>query len=81
MVADYDEFMKTCKAIETGVKGIKKEKLLYTDIDGSAIQIYYVNGKTIKVFDDYEVDAVYVDSEIDLTGVIKGIVEYRTPKN
>ena len=67
--ADNKAFKKACNAIEGGLSGIKKDNLL-VDVDGSAIQIYYANGKKIKVVNDYEVDAVYADSEIDLKDII-----------
>ena len=43
----------------------KNEKLL-EDVDGTQIQIYNTPDGKIKVFNDYEVGAVYVDSEIEL---------------
>lgn len=33
------------------------------------IQIYTDGSKNIKVYNDYEVDAVYIDSDIDLSKV------------
>lgn len=71
--ANNDVFKKTCSAIERNITGIKKDELL-TDVDGSAIQKYKVGSKEIVVQNDFEVDAVYVDSDIDLNGVIKSIV-------
>ena len=47
----------------------KKEKLL-EDVDGTAIQFYHFDSKTIKVCNDFEIDAVYVDSEIELGCVL-----------
>lgn len=69
LTADNTEFRKTCTVIEGNVKGIKKGTLL-VDVDGTMIQTYNASGKEIKVFNDYDVDAVYVDSEIDLTGIV-----------
>lgn len=69
------EFKKACMQIESYIAYTQKEKLLI-DVDGSLIQIYYVGDKSIKIYNDYWVSAVYVDSEIDLSGVIKGIVEF-----
>lgn len=68
--ADNTAFLSVCEKIEKEIKPLKKEKLL-VDVDGSLIQIYYTENKKIKVLNDYEVDAVYVESEADLTGVIK----------
>ena len=56
-------------AIESHFTGIVKEKLL-EDVDGTAIQFYHFDSKTIKVCNDFEIDAVYVDSEIELGCVL-----------
>lgn len=66
--ADTKEFLKACRLIESNFNGISKEKIL-VDADGSAIQIYQKNGSKIKVYNDYEVDAVYVDSEIEMNTI------------
>lgn len=63
--ASEKAFEKTCRLIETHFKGIGKEKPL-EDVDGTTIQIYHNGGKKIKVCNDYEVDATYIDSEIEL---------------
>lgn len=73
LTANNTEFKKTCAALEANVKDIEKGKLL-VDVDGSMIQTYKAKSKTIKVYDDYEVDAVYVDSEFDLSNIIKSKV-------
>ena len=63
------QFKNICAEIEKNVKGVEKGALLI-DVDGSAIQKYVVGSKTITIQNDYEVDAVYIDSEIDLTDII-----------
>lgn len=68
-VADNKAFRNACAAIEAKVKGITKEELL-ADVDGSLIQIYNTPEGSIKVFNDYEVDAVYADSEVNLSKVL-----------
>lgn len=67
--ADTLHFKLTCEKIEEGLHGLKKEELRI-DVDGTLIQIYRKNGMKIKVMSDYDVDAVYVDSEVDLTGIL-----------
>lgn len=67
--ADNKAFKNACAAIEAKVNGIEKEKLL-VDVDGTAIQIYNVPGGKITVFNDYEVDAVYADSDVNLSEVL-----------
>ncbi len=70
--ADNNAFEKCCKGIEKGLI-LSKEKLLI-DVEGTLIQNYLINGKKIKVVNDYYVDAVYVDSEVDLGHIISSIV-------
>lgn len=50
---------------ENNIKDLNAEKPLI-DVDGSVIQIYYRGKDKIKVYNDYEVDAVYIDSEVNL---------------
>lgn len=68
--ANKEIFDNTCSLIESNISGIDKERLI-EDVDGTQIQIYNVNGKKIKVFNDYEVDAVYIESELDIENIIK----------
>lgn len=67
--ASNKDFKNACSAIESKLKGIEKDDLI-TDVDGTQIQIYNTADGKIKVFNDYEVDAVYVDSEVDLTDIL-----------
>ena len=61
-------FKKACKKIEEHFPGLKKEALL-VDVDGTTIQTYADHGKEIVVFDDYDVGAVFVKSEIELNAI------------
>ena len=63
--ASEDSFFRVCRLIESTGEVLNKEKLLI-DVDGTMIQIYRTMAGRIKVFNDYEVDAVYVDSDIKL---------------
>lgn len=65
---DKEAFNKACADIESQFRDIEKEKLL-VDVDGTQIQIYSKGSSRIKVYNDYEVDAVYVDSEISLSSI------------
>lgn len=58
-------FKHTCNSIEKAFPNATKSTLL-VDVDGSTIQTYTQDGKDIDVYDDYEVGAVYVKSEIKL---------------
>lgn len=59
------KFKETCKIIEGKYPNATKSKLI-VDVDGSTIQTYTENGKDIDIYDDYDVGAVYVKSEINL---------------
>jgi hypothetical protein len=59
------KFKETCDKIKTQFPNAEEKELLI-DVDGSTIQIYKENNKEITVFDDYDVGAVFVKSEIEL---------------
>ena len=67
--ANHAQFICTCSAIENAVQISTKEKLLI-DVDGSEIQIYHTPHGEIRVFNDYEVGAVYVDSDFELNELL-----------
>ena len=67
--ADNKAFQSACVAIEANIKDLEKEKLLI-DADGTLVQIYHVQGRKIKVVNDYEVDAVYADSDVNLSNIL-----------
>ena len=58
-------FKETCQKIENAFPAFSKKRLLI-DVDGSTIQTFIVDGKDIDVFDDYDIGAVFVKSEINL---------------
>lgn len=65
MEPDTKIFMNTCALIDSEVNEKNKEQLL-VDVDGSLIQIYNTVNGNIKVLSDYDVYAVYVDSDVNL---------------
>lgn len=68
--ADKEIFDKQCAALEKHIPGIERFDML-TDVDGSQTQIYELNGKKIIVHNSYYIDAVYIDSEVELTEYFK----------
>ena len=70
--ADKNAFDRTCALIESKVKDIKKERIL-EDVDGTQIQIYNTPTGKIKVYNDYYVDAVYVDSTVNIDHILQEI--------
>ena len=70
-VPDDTIYQKQCDALESHVPGIKKGIELH-DVDGSRIQFYECQGKELRVWNDYDVGAVYVESEIVLEPFFEG---------
>ena len=68
--ANQTVFRHICSTIESSIPNIKKDALL-EDVDGTQIQIYVIQNGKIKVYNDCEIDAVYIDSEIDLENIVK----------
>ncbi|MBE5928336.1 MAG: hypothetical protein E7267_03045 [Lachnospiraceae bacterium] len=62
------EFKKVCKMIQSVFPNATVHELL-VDVDGSTIQTFTQDGKDIDVYDDYDVGAVYVKSEVDLGNI------------
>lgn len=62
---DNQVFKDACNKIEKAFPSAEKGKML-VDVDGSLLQDYSIDDKKIRVQNDCEVDAVYVDSELDL---------------
>lgn len=58
-------FEEACSKIEKAYPNIKKEKLLI-DVDGSTIQTYTENNFDIDVYDDYDIGAVFIKSDVNL---------------
>lgn len=61
-------FQKTCERIDCYLPQWTKKAML-TDVDGSLIQTYQKDGQSIDVFNDCEIDAVFVDAEIRLDDI------------
>ena len=59
---EYDSLIKK-------IPNIKTEELL-EDVDGSVIQVYYLDDKKIKLIMDEDVGATYIESEIELKNYI-----------
>lgn len=66
--ANNKEFEAACNKIEKIFPNIEVVSDLM-DVDGSQIKTFRKDGKTIKVYNDYEVDAVFIDSEIDISHI------------
>jgi hypothetical protein len=70
-VADEVIFQKQCRALEIHLPHFVKGELL-EDVDGSLTQQYFISGKIITVHNSKYIDAVYIDSEVELKPYFKG---------
>lgn len=59
-----DTFLKQCEALENHIPNLVKGDFL-TDVDGSQIQIYFLNNKKISVFNTPDF-GVEIRSQIDI---------------
>ena len=64
-----DKFKKVCGILDVQLDGFSKEELV-VDVDGSTIQIYAKSDLKVVVFDDYDIGAVFIESDIDLSEVL-----------
>ena len=60
-----EAFYNTCKLIEENVKDIIEAEY-GEDVDGTQIKLYSTEYGQIVIFNDYEVGAVYIESQIPL---------------
>lgn len=60
-----EKFRETCAVTENKYPDLKKRELLI-DVDGSTIQVYDCTAGEVIVYDDYDVGAVYILSDMDL---------------
>ncbi len=70
-IADEVIFQKQCRALETHLPHLVKGELL-EDVDGSLMQRYWLGGKMITVHNSNYIDAIYVDSEVELKPYFMG---------
>ncbi len=62
-------FRDACMLIGENVQGICETYCL-EDVDGTQIQVYKTSNGEITIFNDYEVGAVYANSEFNLDSVV-----------
>ena len=77
-IADEVIFQKQCSALETHLPHLVKDELL-EDVDGSLMQRYWLDGKTITVHNSNYIDAIYVDSEVELESYFRDKSREKTP--
>lgn len=62
-----EKFREACASIERALPHATSQTL--TDVDGSTIRVFTVGEETVVVYDDYDVGAVFVLSDLDLSTV------------
>ncbi len=67
---DEEIFYQQCTALEKNIPKLKLASEL-SDVDGSLIRIYHMNGAQIKIKNDFYIGGVFVDSELELTQFFK----------
>lgn len=65
-----EKFKETCELISSEFPNAVKKPLL-TDVDGSLIQLFIVGKKEIAVYDDYDVGAVYIKSDVPMQNIFE----------
>lgn len=68
--ADNKAFKDVCSLLMSKLENAEADKL-FVDVDGTQIQVYKTPSGEIIVFNDYEVDAVYVDSDVNLNKILQ----------
>lgn len=63
--ADENIFHKQCLALEKNIPDLIKKDTL-EDVDGSLTQLYSLYDKRVLVHSSKNIDAVYVESDVDL---------------
>ena len=73
MEIDNQVFLDACNKIEQAFPNAEKRTLLI-DVDGSLLQDYFIEEKRIRVQNDCDVYAVYVDSDLDIKDIFVSLV-------
>ena len=66
---DEIAFQDACRLIGENVQGICETYCL-EDVDGTQIQVYKTSNGEITIFNDYEVGAVYANSDLNLDLIV-----------
>ncbi len=64
-----EEFRNTCSKVENAIPGLRKGPLVF-DVDGAAIQAFYLGEEEIIIYDDYDVGVVRIESDVDIGGIV-----------
>ena len=65
-----DIFNRQFAALEAHIPNIIKKELLH-DVDDSKFQYYSIDGKDLRVCNSFDINAVLIDSDIDLVPFFK----------
>lgn len=64
-VADEEIFKKQCEALKKHIPNIQQKRIV-RDVDNSLICMFNLNGKELNLYNDNNINAVYINSEFDL---------------
>lgn len=67
--ASMGRFQEACAKVEKHIPELHNEGRL-EDVDGSVIQVYTLNGRGLTVKNNYEDNAVYIRTEVDLEAIL-----------
>lgn len=68
---DRQAFFALQDALTVGLPSFMKKYRLLEDVDGTLIQVYKAGNVVVKAFCDYEIGAVFVDSDINLSNILQ----------
>ena len=66
---DVDSFWKVVNKVDSILLDNAKQEFIEDFLDGSLFKIYCLDGRTIRVNCDWDIGAVFIDSEINLDAV------------
>lgn len=66
---DTDAFWRVVNKLDAVLTGITNQQLIEDFLDGSLLKIYHVGDRVIRAECDWDIGAVFVDSEINLDAI------------
>jgi len=63
-------FLNQCEAIENNIPGLRKRELIIEE-DNSKVQEYYLGDEQLIVYNSYENNSVYIESDFDIDPYFK----------
>ena len=67
---DSESFWRIVKKLDTTLPAGTMQEFIEDYLDGSLLKIYHSAGKVVRVECDWDIGAVFIDSEINLDAII-----------